>query len=342
MSPCYRAVFLVVFLGGCAGETATLYDLPFVVGSSRYDAGSLSRNSVVENTFTICNGLSEEIFLSSPRTSCGCTAAEYEKAHLLPGEETTLRVAMELDVDFGRDIRVILPWSSKDGEQTGSLQVEMHATVFTDDKLIASSGSIVLDRQASSQEYSGDTEIAYYSYDQAWPQFSLEHPPEILATITPVQQVAVKAGLWKSSSRLTVVAQPQDLTTEALYVEVDVVGRTESIVPSLSIPIVWDSPHRITVIPSMLYVGQIPDGTSVSDSIAYRLEDQNDEAPVAETSCRALRVVRIDKTPEGGTITVLFDSKDWEGSVALIDEYVQLSIADEKVVTVPIRGKVVQ
>lgn len=62
-----------------------------VISESRFDFGTIQQGDKVAHDFMLSNEGKSTLFLRNVKTSCGCTAVEYDK-EIAPGESTTLHV----------------------------------------------------------------------------------------------------------------------------------------------------------------------------------------------------------------------------------------------------------
>ncbi|MGV3538565.1 MAG: DUF1573 domain-containing protein [Rufibacter sp.] len=56
----------------------------------KFDFGKIKQGEVVEHTFRFTNNGSQPLIISNVRTTCGCTATDYPKAPVPPGETASI------------------------------------------------------------------------------------------------------------------------------------------------------------------------------------------------------------------------------------------------------------
>lgn len=63
--------------------------------NASHDFGDIKKNDVVEYTYTIKNIGQNPLIISSVQPSCGCTAPDYTKEPILPGETGTVTLKFD-------------------------------------------------------------------------------------------------------------------------------------------------------------------------------------------------------------------------------------------------------
>ena len=85
---------LVVAVGGIfAFTTVTKVDGPkFKWGKTVHNFGKIAQGTPVKTEFEFTNSGNAPIIITQVQTSCGCTASEYPKTPILPGQTKTIKV----------------------------------------------------------------------------------------------------------------------------------------------------------------------------------------------------------------------------------------------------------
>lgn len=87
-------LFLVFPLAGCYSQNQPAPVGKAEVGDTNvWDFGQVSKDRVLQHTFTVKNDGNQPLQIKDVTTSCGCTASKIGKMTLLPGESTTLDVS---------------------------------------------------------------------------------------------------------------------------------------------------------------------------------------------------------------------------------------------------------
>lgn len=101
-------------------ETAPGAVAKLILEESSYDFGEIEKGLPVEHTFSIQNGGNAPLLISRVKTSCGCTASDYSKEAIMPGEEGIITVTYNAanSGSFNKTIAVI----SNGGEHSLSVK----------------------------------------------------------------------------------------------------------------------------------------------------------------------------------------------------------------------------
>jgi uncharacterized protein DUF1573 len=92
-----------------------------------YDFGGVYSGTTVKHTFRLKNAGTAPLTISGVRTSCGCTAAQPTKSHLLPGEDSAIAVSFDTRADHGPATRTITVFTNDSNHQ--QLQLTMRGDV---------------------------------------------------------------------------------------------------------------------------------------------------------------------------------------------------------------------
>ena len=100
--------FFVVFCAFAQEEQAVVADGPAITfeGTS-YDFGDIYQGDKVEHTFTLENTGTQPLIITNVQTTCGCTATEWPREPVLPGDSASLKVNFNSAGKYGRQNKVI-------------------------------------------------------------------------------------------------------------------------------------------------------------------------------------------------------------------------------------------
>jgi len=107
-----------------------------------YDFGAVYNGTTVKHTFRLKNAGTAPLTISGVRTSCGCTAAQPTKSHLLPGEDSAIAVSFDTHADHGPATRTITVLTNDPDHQ--QLQLTMRGDVKV--QVEASPSLVIFDR----------------------------------------------------------------------------------------------------------------------------------------------------------------------------------------------------
>lgn len=86
-----------------AGQTAAAENAAVMTfAESEYDFGTIKQGKVVEHTFTFTNTGKTPLVIESASASCGCTAPDWTKAPVAPGEKGEVKVRFDSTGKFGQ------------------------------------------------------------------------------------------------------------------------------------------------------------------------------------------------------------------------------------------------
>jgi len=81
---------------------------PFIsFTESSYDFGDIEQGDVIEYVFEYENTGDAPIILTDVRTTCGCTASEWEREPIAPGAKSKIKVTFNSRGKIGRQNKVI-------------------------------------------------------------------------------------------------------------------------------------------------------------------------------------------------------------------------------------------
>ena len=72
-----------------------------------HDFGDIQQGDKVEHTFKLENSGNAPLIITNVQTTCGCTAPEWPKEPVMPGETAELKVRFDSTGKFGRQNKVI-------------------------------------------------------------------------------------------------------------------------------------------------------------------------------------------------------------------------------------------
>lgn len=98
--------FFVVF---CAfAQEEEIVDGPYITfEETAHDFGDIYQDDKVEHTFTFENTGTAPLIITNVQTTCGCTAPEWPKEPVLPGQTAEILVRFDSKGKFGRQNKVI-------------------------------------------------------------------------------------------------------------------------------------------------------------------------------------------------------------------------------------------
>ncbi len=103
----------IVFLGHAQEEQDEPLTGPKIAFSeSSFDFGDIVSGDRVEHVFEFENTGNEPLILSDVRTTCGCTAPEWEREPVMPGDKSLLKVLFNSTGKMGIQNKVITVMSN--------------------------------------------------------------------------------------------------------------------------------------------------------------------------------------------------------------------------------------
>ena len=99
-----------VFVVFCAfaQEEQAVQDGPIITfEESSFDFGDIFQDDKVEHIFTFENSGNAPLLITNVQTTCGCTASEWPKEPVMPGEKANIVVNFDSTAKYGRQNKVI-------------------------------------------------------------------------------------------------------------------------------------------------------------------------------------------------------------------------------------------
>ena len=98
-----------VFVVFCAfAQEETIPDGPYITfEETSHDFGDIQQGDKVEHTFAFENTGNEPLIITHVQTTCGCTAPEWPKEPVMPGQAAEIKVRFDSAGKFGRQNKVI-------------------------------------------------------------------------------------------------------------------------------------------------------------------------------------------------------------------------------------------
>ena len=98
-----------IFVVFCAfAQEETLTDGPYITfEESSFDFGDILQGDKVEHIFAFENTGTAPLIITNVQTTCGCTAPEWPKEPVMPGESAEIKVIFNSAGKFGRQNKVI-------------------------------------------------------------------------------------------------------------------------------------------------------------------------------------------------------------------------------------------
>ncbi|MBA9077480.1 DUF1573 domain-containing protein [Rufibacter quisquiliarum] len=78
-----------------------------VFEEQKFDFGDIRQGEVVQHTFRFTNNGSQPLVISNVRTTCGCTATDYPKKPVMPGETASITARFNSAGKRGQQNKVI-------------------------------------------------------------------------------------------------------------------------------------------------------------------------------------------------------------------------------------------
>jgi hypothetical protein len=99
--------FFVVFCA-FAQEEQALVDGPVITfEEASFDFGDIYQGDKVEHVFKLENTGNQPLIITNVQTTCGCTATEWPREPVMPGDTTSLKVNFNSAGKYGRQNKVI-------------------------------------------------------------------------------------------------------------------------------------------------------------------------------------------------------------------------------------------
>ena len=113
-----KKLFAILFILGMAqfafaqsdATAANLAKITFT--EAEHDFGDITQGDKVEYTFTFKNEGAAPLVLTNVSTTCGCTAPEWPRDPIMPGQESSILVRFNSAGKMGRQNKVITVYSN--------------------------------------------------------------------------------------------------------------------------------------------------------------------------------------------------------------------------------------
>ena len=99
--------------------------------NSSYNFGDLYQGEKVEHIFSFINIGNAPLILNNVLATCGCTAPEWEKKPLLPGDEGQVKIVFDSSSKIGRQNKVI---TIRSNAKSGDYRLRISAMVLPSKK----------------------------------------------------------------------------------------------------------------------------------------------------------------------------------------------------------------
>lgn len=80
----------------------------FTFEEDTYDFGDIYQGDVVDHVFVFENTGTEPLIITNVKVTCGCTATNWTRDPILPGEQSSIKVKFDSAGKIGRQNKVIL------------------------------------------------------------------------------------------------------------------------------------------------------------------------------------------------------------------------------------------
>lgn len=102
-------MILGVFVVFCAfAQEEELPDGPYITFEEKsHDFGDIFQDDQVEHVFAFENTGNAPLIITNVQTTCGCTAPEWPKEPVMPGQSAEIKVRFDSKGKFGRQNKVI-------------------------------------------------------------------------------------------------------------------------------------------------------------------------------------------------------------------------------------------
>ena len=112
-------------------ETDTISFAQMKFKNSSYNFGDLYQGEQVAHVFSFINIGNVPLVLNNVLATCGCTAPEWEKKPLLPGEEGQVKIVFDSSSKIGRQNKVI---TIRSNAKSGDYRLRISAMVLPSKK----------------------------------------------------------------------------------------------------------------------------------------------------------------------------------------------------------------
>lgn len=112
-----RYLAAIVLVGFCLTgfsqeESAPMTGAKIYFAETSYDFGDITQGDKVEHIFEFENTGNEPLILSDVRTTCGCTAPEWPREPVVPGEKSKIKIIFNSSGKMGMQNKVITVMSN--------------------------------------------------------------------------------------------------------------------------------------------------------------------------------------------------------------------------------------
>jgi hypothetical protein len=189
-----------------------------------YDFGAVYSGAVVKHTFKLKNTGGAPLTIAGVQSSCGCTAAQPTKSHVLPGEDSEIAVSFDTHGDHGPSVRTITVFTNDPKHQ--QLQLTLRGDVRI--QVAASPSLVTFDQVKRGSEQSRQVTLTDEMPDQNL------HVGPINNSNPNIRVISGPATHGKPGALLTITLLPQapagpvsdliKVTTNRTTVEIPVSG----------------------------------------------------------------------------------------------------------------------
>ncbi len=99
---------IFVIFSAYAQEATEVKNGPVMTfAEEKHDFGDINQGDKVKHTFTFENTGNEPLIISNVQVTCGCTASEWPRDPIAPGEEASITILFNSTGKMGRQNKVI-------------------------------------------------------------------------------------------------------------------------------------------------------------------------------------------------------------------------------------------
>lgn len=99
--------FFVVFCAFAQEEQALANGPAITFEETSFDFGDIYQGDKVVHVFKLENTGTQPLIITNVQTTCGCTATEWPREPVMPGETASLKVNFDSSGKYGRQYKVI-------------------------------------------------------------------------------------------------------------------------------------------------------------------------------------------------------------------------------------------
>jgi len=100
-------VFVVFSVSAQSGETTQADGPAITFEQTSFDFGEIQQGDKVEHIFKFENTGNQPLIITNVQTTCGCTASEWPREPILPGESANLKVNFDSAGKYGIQHKII-------------------------------------------------------------------------------------------------------------------------------------------------------------------------------------------------------------------------------------------